>query len=274
MTAVILHHPGSWDLPRPAAPAPAPLRPLPPVALPLSCPLGESRSRLVCALLVLLAHLAAAWALWQTPVTPVVVMPPGVVAVRWVAAPAPVVSAPAPPAQTSPEPPPAPQPVVTPKPVAKPKPVVKPKPVAKPKPAVKPSPVSPKPVPPVPQATPAATKAVSAPAASAPAQGQPQGPSEPQQTAPLFNAAYLNNPAPVYPPLSRRFREEGQVLLRVKVSAEGLPLAVELARSSGHPRLDTAARNTVLGWRFVPARQGEQPVAAWVKVPIVFQLRS
>ena len=101
---------------------------------------------------------------------------------------------------------------------------------------------------------------------------------QPVQGGPVSAARYdlasLNNPAPAYPPLSRRFREEGKVMLRVRVSAEGQPLAVALAQSSGHPRLDEAARKTVLGWRFVPARRGEQPVAAWVRVPIIFQLRS
>ncbi|MDO8298873.1 MAG: hypothetical protein Q7T64_04170, partial [Lacisediminimonas sp.] len=36
-------------------------------------------------------------------------------------------------------------------------------------------------------------------------------------TAPRFDADYLSNPAPAYPPLSRRAGEEGQVMLRVFV---------------------------------------------------------
>ncbi|GAA4494437.1 energy transducer TonB [Pseudaeromonas paramecii] len=253
--------------PRPVRPASA--RPLPQVAAPRSCPLGGQRSRLVCGLLVLLTHLGAAWALWHQPAIEVPVTPPGVVAVRWVAAPAPVVAAP----QT----PPAPQAVQPPPPKPEPKPEPKPTPVAKPKPTAKPKPVArAKPVPPAPQASPAAPQAAApAPVASAPAQQtQKQGQPGPSQSSPQFNAAYLNNPAPAYPPLSRRFREEGKVMLRVRVSADGQPLAVELAQGSGHPRLDEAARKTVLSWRFVPARRGEQKVAAWVRVPIVFQLRS
>ncbi len=246
-----------WERARPAH------CPLPLVAAPLTCPLGSRRSRLLCGLLVLLAHLGAARVLWHQAAIEVPVTPPGVVAVRWVAMPAPVVAAP----QLAPT---LPQPESKPEPKPKPKPVVKPKPTAKPV-------ARPKPVPPAPQATPAAPQAAAtAPVASAPAQGQTQkqGQPGPTQSSPQFNAAYLNNPAPAYPPLSRRFREEGKVMLRVRVSAEGQPLAVELAQSSGHPRLDEAARKTVLGWRFVPARRGEQQVAAWVRVPIVFQLRS
>ena len=66
--------------------------------------------------------------------------------------------------------------------------------------------------------------------------------------------------------------ETGRVLLRVKVSADGLPSEVEIAQSSGYPRLDNSAREAVLGWKFIPARQGEKPVAASVNVPIVFKL--
>lgn len=89
---------------------------------------------------------------------------------------------------------------------------------------------------------------------------------------PRFDAAYLANPAPPYPGMSRKLNEQGRVLLRVKVSAEGLPTEVDIAQSSGFPRLDAAAREAVLGWKFVPARQGDKPIAATVNVPIAFKL--
>lgn len=91
---------------------------------------------------------------------------------------------------------------------------------------------------------------------------------------PRFDAAYLNNPKPSYPPLARRMGEEGKTTLRVLVSAEGLPERLELAESAGSPRLDDAALNAVRHWRFVPARQGEVAVAAWVRVPIAFRLEE
>ena len=92
--------------------------------------------------------------------------------------------------------------------------------------------------------------------------------------APRFDADYLTNPAPAYPALSRRMGEQGRVLLRVFVHADGSAGQVEIRESSGFERLDRAARDTVTRWRFVPARQGERPVAAWVLVPISFSLRS
>lgn len=93
-------------------------------------------------------------------------------------------------------------------------------------------------------------------------------------TPPQFNAGYLNNPAPVYPAVSRRLGEEGRVVLRVFVDERGLPAQVELRTSSGHERLDGIALQTVRQWKFVPARRGDQAVSAWVLVPISFSLRS
>ena len=91
---------------------------------------------------------------------------------------------------------------------------------------------------------------------------------------PGFTAAYLHNPAPVYPAAARRNREEGKVLLRVYVSPAGTAEKIEIQTSSRSPRLDQAALEAVRAWRFVPARQGDTPVAAWVIVPINFALEG
>ena len=66
--------------------------------------------------------------------------------------------------------------------------------------------------------------------------------------------------------------EEGKVFLRVYVNTEGAAEKIELQTSSGWPRLDQAAQDTVRSWRFIPAKQGDQAVAAWVIVPINFAL--
>ena len=106
----------------------------------------------------------------------------------------------------------------------------------------------------------------------------PTAPPPPPRPAPVqppsFDAAYLKNPPPAYPANSKRRGEQGQVVLRVYVSAEGLAERVEIRTSSGHERLDRAAHDAVHQWRFVPARQGERTVAAWVLVPINFQLEN
>jgi len=126
-------------------------------------------------------------------------------------------------------------------------------------------------------ADPAASFVVAPPPPAAPvveAPAPPVAPAPPPVTAARFDADYLSNPKPVYPPASRRLGEEGKVLLRVHVNAEGLPLAVEIKTSCGFPRLDESARAAVERWRFVPARRGSEAIDSWVAVPIVFSLQS
>lgn len=100
-------------------------------------------------------------------------------------------------------------------------------------------------------------------------------PAAPPISPPRYDAAYLRNPKPPYPGLSRRLQEEGTVVLRVYVSPEGTPERVELNRSSGYARLDQSALETIRRhWRFNPARQGNTPVGGWVLVPIAFTLQG
>lgn len=98
---------------------------------------------------------------------------------------------------------------------------------------------------------------------------------EPQAVVPpRFNADYLDNPKPPYPVLSQRLKEEGEVRLRVWVDVDGAATRVALYRSSGFERLDRIALETVQRWRFTPARQGDQAVAAQVIVPVTFNLKD
>lgn len=195
----------------------------------------ETRSPASLAL-VMGAHLALAWMLFSPPPAPPAITAPKPIMVSLI----------------TPEAAPAP---------AKPRP---PQPAAalrlQPKPPLLATPREA----PAPQASPAATPAASA---------NPAAPAAPL-TPPRFDAAYLDNPAPPYPGMARRLGEEGRVLLRVQVAPDGSAAQVELRQSSGHARLDATALETVRRWRFVPARQGDDAVAAWVLVPISFSLRS
>lgn len=103
-----------------------------------------------------------------------------------------------------------------------------------------------------------------------PAKAAPAAELAPLLVPPIFNASYLANPAPRYPFASRRLGEKGRVVLRVHVSVNGRAEQVEIKTSSGFEQLDRAALDAVAVWRFVPARRGEEPVAAWVLVPISF----
>jgi protein TonB len=97
---------------------------------------------------------------------------------------------------------------------------------------------------------------------------------EPVVEPPRFGAAYLHNPAPAYPALSRRMGEQGKVLLRVLVTVNGDAETVQIEAGSGSPRLDQAALDSVKKWRFIPAKRNNQPVSAYVLVPVNFSLEG
>jgi protein TonB len=150
----------------------------------------------------------------------------------------------------------APQPP-KPKPVyRKPKPVETPKVIAAPVETQSPI-IAPAPPPPPPE-----------PIAAAPA------PAPVIVAPPIFNAQYLQNPAPPYSTLSKKLGEQGRVILRVLVNPKGSADEVQLQTSSGFARLDESARATVGRWKFVPAKRGNEAVPAWVLIPITFELNG
>lgn len=111
------------------------------------------------------------------------------------------------------------------------------------------------------------------PAASASGDGRPGATGEAPSTAPLFDAAYLNNPRPAYPEAAVRRGVTGVVMLRVLVSADGRAESVAIEQTSGSRLLDESALQTVrTAWRFVPAQRGGIAVAATVIVPVRFEL--
>ena len=117
---------------------------------------------------------------------------------------------------------------------------------------------------PAPAAAPApVTEVAAAPAAP---------PAPPAVQLPSSNADYLQNPKPAYPPLSKRLGEQGKVIVRVLIGADGVPQKAELRQSSGFERLDQAALNTVLKWRYVPGKRGGVAEEMWFNVPINFVL--
>jgi protein TonB len=108
-----------------------------------------------------------------------------------------------------------------------------------------------------------------------PSSGTPSEAKESAQmitTAPLFDAAYLNNPVPEYPSHAKRRKMQGTVRLAVVVSADGTAKSVEIEESSGFAILDASAKKAVTDWKFVPAKLGNQEVEARVIVPIDFRL--
>lgn len=78
-----------------------------------------------------------------------------------------------------------------------------------------------------------------------------------------------------FPTAAIRQHLHGTVLLRVLVDERGRPVDVVIERSSGHAVLDRSAREQVLAtWQFQPAVVRGQPVRAWARVPVSFELRK
>jgi len=84
---------------------------------------------------------------------------------------------------------------------------------------------------------------------------------------------YRRNPPPPYPRMAKARGYQGRTLLKVLVGPDGRVKEITVAASSGYAVLDEAAVKAVLQWLFEPARQGLEPVAMWVTVPIRFQIR-
>lgn len=208
--------------------------------------------RLVIAASVVLFHIAALWALQSGLLQRAVeVIVPAEVLSEFISPPAPKSEQLQPPAPK----PPVPQPQ---KRQALPAPL----PVATPAPA--PAPAAPAGV---------STPQPSAPAMAAAVSTAPPGPpAPPRLELPSSDAAYLNNPKPPYPVLSKRMGEQGKVVVRVLIGTDGTAQQAEIRTSSGYDRLDQAALSTVLKWRYVPGKRGGVPEAMWFNVPINFVL--
>lgn len=80
--------------------------------------------------------------------------------------------------------------------------------------------------------------------------------------------------SPLYPPESRRLRQQGEATLRAELDEGGRVSSVEIIKSSGYPALDAAARTAVLSWHCRPAEVGGHPVRAVAVQPIEFVLNQ
>jgi protein TonB len=179
---------------------------------------------------------------------------------------APEATQPEPVEQTLPEPEPTPEPAIPEKiaPAKAAKPPPKPAPRATPRQSVAAST-------PAPVVTAASSDAVSPVVSNSSPPARAPEP-DPVLIEARHDADYLKNPAPAYPAMARRLGEEGRVVIRAQVGADGLPQAVDVRVSSGSERLDNAALEAVRKWRFIPARRGDIAVASWVQIPFNFSL--
>ncbi len=166
--------------------------------------------------------------------------------------------------------PPRPQPVAAPAPTPQPQP--SPSKVSTPTEVAQATPVAPVSAPTAP--TPPAPTRVEAPPAPAPPSPAPVV-TAPSKTDVSIPASYsASNQKPIYPNMSKRLGEQGTVVLRVLVKADGSAGEVEVKSSSNYPRLDQAAIDAVKTWRFNPAKIDGKATDEWYQVPIPFKLQS
>ena len=102
--------------------------------------------------------------------------------------------------------------------------------------------------------------------------GAEKGQGAAENNVALTRARYRDTPRPDYPDSARREGREGRVLLRVLVDDQGRTRTVEINSSSGSDALDRAAAEAIRRWRFYPARNGDQSVESWLRIPVEFRL--
>ncbi|WP_244129582.1 energy transducer TonB [Burkholderia gladioli] len=186
----------------------------------------------------------------------------------------------------------------TPQPVAKPEPRPERPPEPKPRPIEKPvvrktapllsseapaersvapaktesvKPVEPAPPPPVP--TPSAALAP-APTPPAPAPGPNLLDTPKQISSAELKQLGCRIPRPDYPPKARRLEQEGTVVVRLTIGADGAVKTARVARSSGYPLLDAAALTSIEAGRCQPYTTAGVARAVEAEQPIAFNLND
>ena len=81
------------------------------------------------------------------------------------------------------------------------------------------------------------------------------------------------NIRPDYPKGARQRGEQGDVILEIRVNAEGTVDDVKIAESSGFVELDEAAVKAARAAKFSPARSGHDPVASMARLKLQFKLK-
>jgi protein TonB len=112
--------------------------------------------------------------------------------------------------------------------------------------------------------------------ASGAAPPPPPPPPPPKPTAPIKvggnvqEALVIARPNPVYPPLARQARIQGNVVLHAIIDKDGK--VSELQVISGHPLLVQSALEAVKNWRYRPTQLNGDPVEVDTTITVSFVL--
>src|SRR5690606_13047236 len=106
----------------------------------------------------------------------------------------------------------------------------------------------------------------------APPAPPPAPPAPPAVQLPSTDANYAQSCSPQYPSMSRRLGEQGRVIVKVVVGTDGRPQQVDVRKSSGYDRLDTAAADAMRRCRFSPGRVGGVAQTMAYDAPVNFVL--
>ncbi len=81
-----------------------------------------------------------------------------------------------------------------------------------------------------------------------------------------------NRVMPIYPERAKQREIEGKVVISVLVGADGQVKNMKIIESNPPGMFETAVKNAISQWTFVPASYKGNPTRTWVNIPFPFNL--
>ncbi len=106
--------------------------------------------------------------------------------------------------------------------------------------------------------------------AVAPPPPKPAAPTRVKQGGNVTAASILNQTRPLYPPLARQARIQGNVVLHAIIDKDGKVAQLEVI--SGHPLLVQSALDAVRQWRYKPTLLNGDPVEVDTTITVTFTM--
>ncbi|RJF94273.1 TonB family protein [Sphingomonas cavernae] len=97
-------------------------------------------------------------------------------------------------------------------------------------------------------------------------------PHNPIFVGPQIARKYLNAFQPPYPPGKQRLGEEGVVVVRVLVGADGRVKQVERVEAADDAFYEVTVSQALRKWRFTPATRDGVPVEGWREMTVRFEI--